>query len=83
MRRLLLARHATPIKQPTVPAREWPLSSAGQADAERLHYLLLCAPVSGEEAERWGFFNRLAPPPGNSRCLQAVVSAFPALPLPS
>jgi broad specificity phosphatase PhoE len=40
MRRLILARHAAPIKQPTVPAHEWPLSPAGQADAERLAELL-------------------------------------------
>ena len=40
MRRLILARHAAPLKQPTVPAREWPLSPAGHADAARLAELL-------------------------------------------
>lgn len=41
MRRLILARHASPMKQPDVPAREWPLSPVGVADAERLADLLV------------------------------------------
>lgn len=36
MRRVILVRHAAPMKQPDVPARDWPLSPAGQADAARL-----------------------------------------------
>lgn len=40
MRRLILVRHAAPLKQPDVPARDWPLSPAGQADAARLADLL-------------------------------------------
>lgn len=40
MRRLILVRHAAPLKQPNIPARDWPLSSAGQADAVRLAELL-------------------------------------------
>lgn len=40
MRRLLLVRHAAPAKNRTLPACEWPLSPAGQADAERLAELL-------------------------------------------
>ena len=40
MRRLMLVRHAAPLKQPAVPAREWPLSPVGRADAERLAELL-------------------------------------------
>lgn len=40
MRRLILVRHAAPMKQPEVPAREWSLSPAGHADAARLAQLL-------------------------------------------
>jgi len=40
MRRLILVRHAAPMKQPKVPARDWPLSPAGQADAAQLAELL-------------------------------------------
>ena len=40
MRRLILVRHAAPMKRPDVPARDWPLSPAGQADAARLAELL-------------------------------------------
>lgn len=36
MRRLFLIRHAAPAKDRDVPAREWALSPAGHADAERL-----------------------------------------------
>lgn len=41
MRRLILVRHAAPMKQADVPAREWPLSPSGVADAERLADLLV------------------------------------------
>ena len=40
MRKLILVRHAAPAQDRTLPAREWPLSPAGQADAERLAELL-------------------------------------------
>jgi broad specificity phosphatase PhoE len=47
MRRLILVRHAAPLKQSDVPARDWPLSPAGQADAARLADLLApCAPAA-------------------------------------
>jgi broad specificity phosphatase PhoE len=36
MRRQILVRHAAPVQQPGVPAREWSLSPAGLADARRL-----------------------------------------------
>ena len=36
MRRLILVRHAAPAQNPAIPAREWPLSPNGRADAERL-----------------------------------------------
>ena len=41
MRRLILVRHAAPVKNPDVPAREWLLSPGGHADAARLAELLL------------------------------------------
>ena len=40
MRRLFLIRHAAPAKDHDVPAREWALSPAGRADAERLAGIL-------------------------------------------
>lgn len=40
MRRLCLIRHAAPAKDHAVPAREWALSPAGRADAERLAEML-------------------------------------------
>ena len=47
MRRLILVRHAAPMKQPEVPAREWSLSPAGYNDAARLGQLLAAyAPAS-------------------------------------
>lgn len=47
MRRVILVRHAAPMKQPDVPARDWPLSPAGQADAARLaDQLASCAPAA-------------------------------------
>lgn len=47
MRRLIAVRHAAPEKRPDVPAREWPLSPAGQTDAQRLADLLVSyAPVA-------------------------------------
>jgi broad specificity phosphatase PhoE len=36
MRRLILVRHAAPEVQPDLPARDWPLSSDGRIQAERL-----------------------------------------------
>jgi broad specificity phosphatase PhoE len=36
MRRLILVRHAAPAVQPAIPARDWPLSSEGRLQAERL-----------------------------------------------
>ena len=47
MRRLIFVRHATSAQNPDAPAREWPLSPAGLADAERLAELLVpYAPVA-------------------------------------
>lgn len=40
MRRVILVRHASPARNPAVPAREWALSAAGQADAVQLAELL-------------------------------------------
>jgi broad specificity phosphatase PhoE len=40
-RRLILVRHAAPDKRPGVAVRDWPLSSTGLADAERLAELLV------------------------------------------
>lgn len=40
MRRLFLIRHAAPAKDRAVPARDWALSPAGRADAERLAEML-------------------------------------------
>lgn len=46
MRQLILVRHAAPAREYAVPAREWPLSPAGRADAERLaHALVPYAPA--------------------------------------
>jgi 2,3-bisphosphoglycerate-dependent phosphoglycerate mutase len=40
MRCLILVRHATPARDPGRPARDWPLSPAGEADARQLADLL-------------------------------------------